>query len=457
MTLTKRKRLKRKIIESRTRLAKEQPFFAVLLMYLRYVADDNVQKISTDGRCIYFSPDFLDKLYPPEVDFVLCHLAMHIVREDIWCARDQKGDSYHHACNIIINSILDNCGYEQKRFPHLGTICKDIYPYMDPGSCSTEEILSALPFRMESLEPRIRRQYLFDSDEWWGCQCKSGHREIILCSADEPAEYTNGIIPCTEDQAERSRFHGKNDTDMPLGSDSKESLMPSGSAAETESDLKSLWRLRVKTAEKLSEVIEQNGAVGIGTLPALSDRRIGNSAKPVTDWKTVLEAFVQEQTCDYSFLPPDKRFGDSDVFLPDFNEKESVMKNVLFMIDTSGSFNDNMIAEAFSEIEGALEQFNGLLEGKIGFFDTKVYSVADFSTVFELRKMMPVGGGGTDFSPIFDHIENEMQNDISSLVILTDGYGAFPEDRTSTPYPVLWLINNEEITPPFGKIARIPQ
>ena len=32
---------------------------------------------------------------------------------------------------------------------------------------------------------------------------------------------------------------------------------------------------------------------------------------------------------------------------------------------------------------------------------------------------------------------------------------AFPEEEETGGIPVLWLINNDSITPPYGKIARI--
>ena len=42
-----------------------------------------------------------------------------------------------------------------------------------------------------------------------------------------------------------------------------------------------------------------------------------------------------------------------------------------------------------------------------------------------------------------------------SIVILTDGYAPFPEVSETMDIPVLWIINNEEVTPPWGRVARI--
>ncbi len=165
---------------------------------------------------------------------------------------------------------------------------------------------------------------------------------------------------------------------------------------------------------------------------------------------------MQEEICDYSFSPPDRRFGDSDFFLPDFNEKDETVKNILFMIDTSGSMSDDMITAAYSEVKGAIEQFNGRLEGWLGFFDASVKKPVPFETVDDVLSIPPLGGGGTRFDIIFEYVDAYMSNNPpASIIILTDGYAPFPDEEKSNGIPVLWLLNNKDVEPPWGKIARI--
>ena len=40
------------------------------------------------------------------------------------------------------------------------------------------------------------------------------------------------------------------------------------------------------------------------------------------------------------------------------------------------------------------------------------------------------------------------------IIILTDGYAPFPKEKLANDIPVLWLINNQDVTPPWGKVAR---
>lgn len=126
------------------------------------------------------------------------------------------------------------------------------------------------------------------------------------------------------------------------------------------------------------------------------------------------------------------------------------------MVDTSASMSDEMITTMYSEIKGAIEQFNGKLKGWLGFFDGKVIEPKPFEDLITFRNIEPVGGGGTNFHTIFEYVHQHMQNRLpDSIIILTDGYADFPSEKLTDGIPVLWLINNEKVKPPWGKIARV--
>jgi predicted metal-dependent peptidase len=175
---------------------------------------------------------------------------------------------------------------------------------------------------------------------------------------------------------------------------------------------------------------------------------------PKHDWRTILANFIQEEVNDYSFSPPDRRY-DGDFFLPDFNDTDISVKNILFMIDTSGSMSTKMITEMYSEICGAIEQFNGKLSGYLGFFDAEVVPPKEFTSTDEFKMIKPKGGGGTDFNIIFDYIKENMQDNFpNAVVILTDGYATFPRVEKTLGLPILWVINSNE-KPPYGKLIKI--
>ena len=193
-----------------------------------------------------------------------------------------------------------------------------------------------------------------------------------------------------------------------------------------------------------------------GGLPLFAQRLFKELKASQTDWRTILNDFVQEEIVDYSFAPPDRRFDDNPFFLPDFNDKDDVIEDILFMIDTSGSMSDDMITQAYSEVKGAIDQFDGKLRGGLGFFDAAIIEPKPFSNEEEFRVIKAAGGGGTSFQIIFEYVQEHMADKLpASIIILTDGYAPFPKERSAQDIPVLWVINNDQVEPPWGKVARI--
>lgn len=66
-------------------------------------------------------------------------------------------------------------------------------------------------------------------------------------------------------------------------------------------------------------------------------------------------------------------------------------------------------------------------------------------------ELKAVGGGGTDFRPVFEHIEDNRMEP-RCLIYLTDLAGKFPDEEPA--FPVLWAATTDR-TPPFGEKLRI--
>ena len=474
MTEQRKKRLQVKLQEARYRLMDTQPMFALLLMYLKFVAVDDMKKISTNGRCIFFSPEYVDKLYINELDFALCHVLMHIVTGDIWRERDLSGDDYHLACDIQNNAILMRVGFSESRYPHLGTVQAKIpgnrFP---PEDLSKEQIKLLMPFSLYMFEDRLRNKYLPDNDYFWNDKSEWSYDGTLVL--DKPDLSTVGLPPDYAQIAEeaKNQAFSMDGDGVGLGGDSgnddgngngsgggdQEGDSDGEETGDSGEDLRQTWQGRIAAAEKIAEAFSPpNGKCGsmAGVVPGHMKLEVDKVKTKQIDWKKVLQEYLQEVVADYSFSPPDRRFADTEFFLPDFNETDFEPMDVLFMVDTSGSIDRSSLSVAYGEIKSAVEQFSNKLEGKLGFFDTEVSDPIPFSRVTDIDAILPYGGGGTDFAPIFEYIEEHYRYQLPScVVIFTDGYGPFPEEKDIPKVPTLWLINNNEVEPPFGRVARI--
>ena len=77
-----------------------------------------------------------------------------------------------------------------------------------------------------------------------------------------------------------------------------------------------------------------------------------------------------------------------------------------------------------------------------------VYKMLPFSSIGDIRKMKPCGGGGTDYSCIFRYINNTCSSHPpTSIVVITDGEGDYPDEAVANNIPVLWLINGKAQPP----------
>ena len=431
MTERRIEQLKTLLQESRARLLDKNPSFALLLMYLRFVAVPSMKKISTDGRTVFFHPQFIEKLTTSELDYVLCHQIMHIAFEHLEYSSSLGADAedFHFACDIYINYNLHKAGFPLLRFSHLGELSQNI-PWKKEfvvEDKSEAEIYEALPISLSYFDDKTRNRFLVDSHEFWNRQYVLSEKDSVII--DFPELESNTAIELVYIDAE--------------GKTRKANASASG-RGEQYGNLKEYVMHVLKTTQTA------------GDLSGALSRAIGKKRKALLDWRKLLIEFLQEEINDYSFSPPDRRYDGSPFFLPDFNEKDYIVKEILFMVDTSGSIRENELTAAYSEMCGVVEQFNGKITGKIGFFDSTVYPAVDFQSVTDILAIAPLGGGGTSFDIIFKYVqETYKQEKPQCIIIFTDGYAVFPAESEALGIPVFWIINNQESTPPWGRVARI--
>lgn len=390
------KEFSRKLLAARMHLVMTHPFYGALLMHVTLSVDEECETAFTDDERICFGTEFLSNLSQSEVEFVMLHEVMHIVLHHC-----KRGFGYNQllfnvACDIVVNSTI------------LETFDDDV------SKITLAEYGESMHTVPDGSEGR-----LFSVEEVYSMLLKNKKKSesmVAVAFRDDHSKW-------------------KEEEDI----------------AESEIS----WNQRVVIA---AETASQMAGTSACKTPRFAEKLLNAEKIRALDWRTLLREFIEEEICDYSFSPPDRRFSESGFFLPDYNGEARCEKveKILFMIDTSASICEKIIHMALDEIECALEMFDGGLDGWLGFFDGGVKEPVPFKNTDELKQIRPVGGGGTSFKNVFRYIrENMSEEPPVSIVIFTDGYDKFPDEEVAMGIPVLWVICGTKVIPPWGVTARI--
>lgn len=459
----------KRLLLSRLRILCNNGFYGLLLMHMTYSINEECMTAATDGYRIMFNPQFLDSLNDNELDFVMMHEILHVVLQHCFRAGDRDADIFNIACDIVVNS---NILLSEKMDLNSITIRKygpsmHIAPDGNEGyEYTTEEVYEMLSKNstpgkgMSAPQGGTGQVTNISKGSGNGMpQSSGGNRQ---CNSTQNQNGNGNGMSSSQGGGGRTN-KGQNQISA-LGRALKKKTNASNEASwddhtkwgieEEDDELREVWSKRFVDAVETIQIRDPSNTRGL--MPAFVERLFKELMNPQTDWRTILNEFIQEEIVDYSFAPPDRRLDDCPFFLPDFNEKDDIAEDILFMIDTSGSMSDAMITAAYSEVNGAIDQFDGKLKGWLGFFDAAIIEPRRFEDEDEFKIIKPAGGGGTDFQIIFEYVHQHMQNKPPvCIIILTDGYAPFPKEHLAGGIPVLWLLNNNEVEPPWGKIARI--
>ena len=399
------KQLQRKILVAQNKLLhKEFCFFGTLALWFKYRVDESVPTAGTNGREIIFNPKFLEELSMGELKWVMAHEIMHVANGHIRRQGTRNKELFNIAADYAIHSILKE--FECDSFK----MRKDfLYDKKYDGNCA-EEIYNKLSQEQNSGKDMSQMKTMDDHSQWGKGDKGDGDPQ----DGDGDPQQGNG---------------------------------ESGGIGEEVSEEE--WKQRMENAAKLA-----SGKME-GKVPAFLQGILAKLRPPRKDWRQLLSEFIQPEISDYSFNPPDKRlYSISDCLLPDFNETEETVKNIVFFIDISGSMSEDDINDVYSEVVGAVNQFT-TMNGYLGYFDTQVHNFNKFEDIEDVIKNKPHSGGGTEFQVCFEFLnKNETVeiDDIVGIIILTDGEcGYGKSEKLSRGIPTLWVYTDDRIPPaPFG-------
>jgi predicted metal-dependent peptidase len=386
----------KRIQKARTTLLLDHPFFGTLLFRLKGHETPSVKTMATDGVSLFYNPDFVATLSAAELTGVLAHEVLHPGLQHHVRRGNRGTKRWNMACDYAINPLV-----------------------IDAGLALPKDVLIDNRFRGMSAE-RIYNLIKEEDDDGGQQDDRQGSSEDSPDGRgrdkDEPSSpETPGGFGQVLDAPDAADAEGKD-------------------ADEQARD----WQIAVEQAETISKLA--------GKLPAGLERSLQGAEEARVDWRELLRRAWSETTpSDYSWMRPNRRHIWQGLYLPGV-QREGVGEVVIF-VDCSGSINARQLSLFEAEVRS-------ILEGQrpervyVVYFDAHVHKVDVYEAGQQIH-LTPVGGGGTDFRPCFQWVEeSHVQPQI--LVFLTDLYGTLPDHPP--PHPVLWASTGSQHAP-FGQVV----
>lgn len=386
--------VREKLVTARIALLLKAPFFGNLATRLQLVnADDWCPTAAVDGRRFYYNSEFIQKLPPKQLEFLVGHEVLHCVYDHMGRRGDRNARIYNIACDYAVNADL----VDQK----------------------VGERITVVPMLYEAKYRGVASEVIYDD-------LMQNVKEVTL---DQLA-----------DMLLDEHLDGEGDGDGE-GDEKNGKGRPRLSEEERK-------QIRDEIREAVLNAAQQSGA---GNLPAGVKRLIKDLTEPVIDWRTLLDQqIVSTIKNDFSWLKPSRRGWHMDAIMPGMLPGNQI--DVFIGIDTSGSISERDIKDFMGEIKGIMESYD---EYKIHVvtWDTEVYNHQIFTSdnLEDITSYEPQGGGGTDPMCVWEFLKD---NDIEpkKLIMFTDFcfFGWNPAEVE--PYcDTVWIIKgNPEAEPEFG-------
>jgi predicted metal-dependent peptidase len=358
------------ISASLLRLRMKSPFFGTLAMFVQFIPCENIATAATDGRAIFFNPEFLQTLPRAQQDGLLLHEILHAALLHPLRLKERDARLWNIAADIVVNGmIIRQGGFE----------------------------LPLDGLRDETLEH-------LSVEEVYELLQATGANRFPLANLD--------LLPVTTGDVLRCATSG---TSNPPAA--KQSASPKEYNRET---LTAHWQQALQQATAVS-----NGSKA-GKLAVGIDREWESMINPQLDWRAYLWRYLVQTPTDFQGF--DRRFVGRGLYLEAL-QGESVQ--VYIAVDTSGSVGARTLGLFLSEVRGIVGSYPNLV-CDLYYVDTEAYGPHPLT--FDTILPIPQGGGGSSFVAFFDRVTAAWDGYTQAVCIyLTDGYGEFPTTIPSLP------------------------
>jgi len=403
--------IQNKLAAARTRLILDKPFLGALVLRLPLVAADPkwCKGAATDAKKLYYNQDYINVLDIQQTQFVLAKQALHCALSHFARRQHRIKHRWHLACDYAVNPLLIKDGL--KAPPE--TLVDDGYEGM-----TAEEIYHYIG-DLENEGSELEKQ---NQDPPDGQDNHDPNQD-----ASDQQSSSDDVRQDTPQSSEEDLDNNANDM---------QGLAPKPAALTPQEQ----EELSIQWQQRLAGAAQQ--AMQAGKLGGSMARMVDFMLQPKLPWRMLLARYMTASARDdYSYSRPSSRRGDPAIF----PSMRSAQINIAVGIDISGSIDDKEMSEFMSEVDA----IKANMRARITLLPCDAALVEGVPWVFEPWEEVELpatlkGGGGTDFSPVFDWLDLQDQSP-DLLVYFTDCQGVFPD--VAPYYPVIWLVKGKSPVP----------
>lgn len=388
-----------KIEKAKARLMLDHPYFGTVASALTLEKNNEILTFSSDGVKMRYNSEYLDRLSVTEIEFVMANGAMHTVLQHQDRTAGRTKWLWQTATDYVVNGMLVKNGMQPPVYANYEAKFEGMY---------AEEVYEML-------------------------------RAEMMDNSQTSMEQEQQQITDTDD-VHAENLHVQKDLTPSSDTDNKEYDSTSDEEQESNST-PDLEELSEELKEHFEQIFQKNKRQG--TLPKDLKLLVPEYFSHTIDWREFLYGYIASHAkSTYSFNPPNMKYLYRGIYLPALS---SDLLRIMVAIDTSGSVDETLLGTFLGEVSSVMQQYPNY-EIDLITADAKIQSHKVFLPGEALEYEVS-GGGGTDFRPVFEYIDKNI-NYPTLLIYFTDGEGTFPREEAA--YDVLWVMP-KVIDVPFGE------
>lgn len=466
--------LARRALEAcRNQLFFENRFLEQALFRLKWEEGGAVY-FGSDGGCLYYSADYILKRYmqePKQLMMDYLHTVMHCLYQHPFFVPQEQREYWDVAADIAVECILEEMSAE------------DIPLFDTPQGQARRNTIKRIQDKINAMSAQkifvfLLRNMPSDKDflAFFGMSfaelCALFRRdEHRLWYADESTEESStqqGGMQSKENSTEQGEIQSKESSAEKDDIQSKEYRIRTDDRGigRSQKQIQQVWK---GVAEQMLMDLQSFSRHTRGDLSGNMVKTLQKLTREKFDYSTFLLKFAARleermQTdmdeFDYVFYTYGLRLDKRMPLIEPLEYKDKyLLREFVIAIDTSGSCEGELVEKFLTKTYNILRQtesFTSKVNIHLIQCDAVIQEDVTIQSQQDLEEYIAhftlKGFGGTDFRPVFEHIERMMESGaiqrLEGLLYFTDGYGIFPAKPPKYKTAFVFLDQEENVKVP---------